>query len=536
MPALRGPVFVFILIIAGCLVPGDSRKRGKPPDKPTAIAKREHTAMIYYVDSLYGSDEADGLSRQTAFRTTARVNTLSLCGGDEVRFRAGRTYPGPLQPRRADTEGTVTITRYGVGRRPMIDGGGEAAVDLRDVSGICLRELAVTNPCGLYGVRILNQAGGEMRGIHVIGCHIYDVYGGHEAFRIATGGIVATSGHEHPGWFRDLLIQDNHIEHVCRTGVILHTYWSNRPWKTWAENDYVSDTENWWPSYEVVWRGNRIERPAGDAMVLIGAIDPLMEWNVAYEVMADPKPPCANAGIWPQSTENCLVQYNEVGYTHKPEGCNDAQGFDVDLSCRNTILQYNYSHDNEGGFLLLCELNNTAEYGYRGTVVRNNLSVNDGNIKGELIAMVGPVRGVTIENNTICYAGNAERIIEVWTEDGTDQAADVVFRNNLLIANGRGNAFHLCNGKNFVFENNLYWGSYRTPQPGETDPVVAEPILTLDGEAGCGPEAAERYVPLPGSPALTAGAAAAKPAPADFFGNPTEGRQYIGAFLSGARK
>ena len=160
--------------------------------------------MIYYVDSLYGSDEADGLSRQTAFRTTARVNTLSLCGGDEVRFRAGRTYPGPLQPRRADTEGTVTITRYGVGRRPVIDGGGEAAVDLRDVSGICLRELAVTNPCGLYGVRILNQAGGEMRGIHVIGCHIYDVYGGHEAFRIATGGIVATSGHEHPGWFRDL--------------------------------------------------------------------------------------------------------------------------------------------------------------------------------------------------------------------------------------------------------------------------------------------------------------------------------------------
>ena len=43
--------------------------------------------MVYYVDGLYGSDAADGLTRQTAFATTARVNALTLSGGDEVRFR-----------------------------------------------------------------------------------------------------------------------------------------------------------------------------------------------------------------------------------------------------------------------------------------------------------------------------------------------------------------------------------------------------------------------------------------------------------------
>ena len=29
-------------------------------------------------------------------------------------------------------------------------------------------------------------------------------------------------------------------------------------------------------------------------------------------------------------------------------------------NCNNTIIQYNYSHDNEGGFLLIC---NTGETG-----------------------------------------------------------------------------------------------------------------------------------------------------------------------------
>ena len=491
--------------------------------------------MVYYVDSIYGRDENDGCSRQTAFRTVTRINSLTLQGGDSVLFKAGGVYPGSLIPRREPGEETVSFDRYGVGAPPVIVGDTEAAVDLLDFAHVELRNLAVTNPQGLYGVRVCNNAGGETAHVHILGCSIYNVYGGHDTFLIQTGGIVITSGREKPGWYRDLLIEDNHVYDVCRTGIILITNWSNRPWKTWAENEYVSDTENWWPSYEVVFRGNLIERPAGDAMVLIGAIRPLMEWNTAYHVMNDPKPHCANAGIWPQSTEGCVVQYNEVGYAHKPAGCDDAQGFDVDLSCRDTLVQYNYSHDNEGGFLLLCELQGTEPYGYRGTVVRNNLSVNDGNVKGELIALVGPVRGVTIENNTLYASGNVERIVEVWSGEGEEQAKDVTIRNNLFISNGKNNQFHLARGENFHMENNLYWGTHATPPEGEKDAVTADPRLRLDGSAGEGRLCAEAYVPLPGSPALAAELPPSRPAPHDFFGNPVQGQAYIGAFLGGHR-
>ena len=489
--------------------------------------------MKYYVDSVLGNDSNDGLSRQTALATVEKINMVELCGGDEILFKSGCSFSGTLRPKRRKDSGFICIGSYGVGDKPLLIGTDEATILLEDISFIKIEDIALTNPNGLYGVLIINESGGEMQSLHVKKCEIFNVYGGHEEFRIYTGGIVATSGKTSPGWFRDLLIEDNHIHDVCRTGVILHTYWSNRPWKTWAENEYVSDSESWWPSYEVVFRGNLIERPAGDAMVLIGAIDPLMEWNTAYEVMANPVPPCANAGIWPQSTENCVVQYNEVGYSHKPEGCNDAQGFDVDLSCRNTIVQYNYSHDNEGGFLLLCELGQTDEYGYTGTIVKNNVSVNDGNTKGELIALVGPVRGVTIENNTMYSSGNVDRIVEVWTDDGTDQAKNVTFRNNIFISNGLDNRFNICNGKNFVFEGNLYWGTHRTVPAGHKDAVVLDPGLIDSGAIGIGRETAEKYAPVN---TVSSGISSIRLAEKDFSGNKCDKLDYLGAFYKGEGK
>jgi hypothetical protein len=58
-----------------------------------------------------------------------------------------------------------------------------------------------------------------------------------------------------------------------------------------------------------------------------------------------------NAGIWPWSTDNTLLQLNEAARTHTTL---DGQGFDADYNSRNTLFQYNYSHDHEGGFMLIC--------------------------------------------------------------------------------------------------------------------------------------------------------------------------------------
>ena len=492
--------------------------------------------MVYYVDSVYGSDKADGLSRQTAFRSVERANQVLLAAGDALLFKAGCTFVGTLKPQRADKEGVVTIGRYGVGDKPVIVGTGEVAVELTDVCGIDLVDLAITNPDGAYGVRILNEAGGEMQHLHVVNCHIYNVYGDHDRFWINTGGIVMTSGRENPGWFRDLLIQDNEILNVCRSGIF--TVCDGRLGETRPDGT-VAHKENgdWYPAVGEVIRGNYIDRTGGDGIVILGAKSPLMEWNTVYRLMTDPVPPCANAGIWPQSTTDCLMQYNEVGYANKPQGCADAQGYDVDAACSDTVIQYNYSHDNGGGFLLLCEVGHSNDDAFfRGTVVRNNLSVNDGGVKGELVGIVGPVRGATLENNTFYYTGNVDRITEVWTADGTDQAKDVVYRNNLIISNGKGNLENVCNGEGFVFDNNAYCGTYTDVPAGAVDTKTFDPRLVKSGESGEGRLAAANYVPLADSPALTAGKKPQFPSAVDFFGNPVDNKQYVGAFVSGPKE
>lgn len=488
--------------------------------------------MTYYIDSRYGCDENDGLSRQTAWRTLAAVNARTYKGGDAILFKAGGTYVGNLAPKREPDGGRIVIGRYGVGDKPEIAAESGCALDLLNFDHVEIRDLSFTAPQGLRGISVQAYNSGALADIFIHDCRIHDVNNGRASFNYESGGIIfIAGGPDKPSWFDDVTIEDNEIIDVGRSGILHTNLWSCRP-QMWGFNKYDGDdSRNWWPSRHMQVRGNYIDRTGGDGIVLLGNDKAVIEWNTVYHVMTNPVPPCANAGIWPQSSNDTLVQYNEVGYCNKPEGCNDAQGFDVDLSCRNTVIQYNYSHDNGGGFLLLCENTSTTDAdNYRGTIVRNNLSINDGRVKGELIALVGPVRGALIENNTIYSTGNVDRLVEVWTDDGQHQAKDVTLRNNLFVSNGRNNAFNLCNGENFVFENNVFWGTHTEVPASHRDTVSFDPKLTLPGRGGDGRAVMEAYVPAEARLFEAAGTPE-KPSDIDALGRETDGKAYVGAFI-----
>ncbi|MBQ7303100.1 MAG: hypothetical protein IJW89_05915 [Clostridia bacterium] len=493
--------------------------------------------MTYFVDSVYGSDKADGTSRQTAWRSLSAVNAHIFKGGDEVLFKAGCTFAGNLTPKRTDTDGVIVFGRYGVGEKPIIVGDGEGVVCLYDFPQVELRDLAITGENALRGVFVKLDKAGACKHTHIVNCRIYDINLHRASFSHTVGGIICQGKREgDKGWFDDLLIQDNEILNVCRSGIF--TVCDGRLGETRPDGTVAhKENSDWYPAVGEVIRGNYIDRTGGDGIVILGAKSPLMEWNTVYRLMTDPVPPCANAGIWPQSTTDCLMQYNEVGYANKPQGCADAQGYDVDAACSDTVIQYNYSHDNGGGFLLLCEVGHSNDDAFfRGSIVRNNLSVNDGGVKGELVGIVGPVRGATLENNTFYSTGNVDRITEVWTADGTDQAKDVVYRNNLIISNGKGNLENVCNGEGFVFDNNAYCGTYTDAPAGAVDTKTFDPRLKKDGESGDGRLAAANYVPLADSPALTVGKKPQFPSAVDFFGNPVDNQQYVGAFVNGPKE
>src|SRR5690606_21855700 len=116
----------------------------------------------------------------------------------------------------------------------------------------------------------------------------------------------------------------------------------------------------------------------------------------------------AAVGIWPWSSDNTVIQFNEVS-DHKAYKV-DGQGYDADFNCKNTIIQYNYSHNNSGGFVLVCNKGESTgtndNIGNEGSVVRYNISLDDGrypdsDITRGTISLNGPITNTTIEKNVI---------------------------------------------------------------------------------------------------------------------------------------
>ena len=97
--------------------------------------------MNYYIDSRYGNDANDGLSRQTAFRSVEKMSEIMLNGGDTVLLKAGTEYVGSLHLKRNRDGGIIKIDRYGVGEKPIINGIGKSPVLLENFDYVEIESL-----------------------------------------------------------------------------------------------------------------------------------------------------------------------------------------------------------------------------------------------------------------------------------------------------------------------------------------------------------------------------------------------------------
>lgn len=390
-----------------------------------------HRASTFYVDSKGGCDENDGRSEAAPFKTLERVSRESYGPGDRIRFRRGRTYCGSLTLNACGhAAAPVRVEAYGSGTAPKIAGQGGAAVTIRAVY-LTLEGLEITNPGGLFGIHILPLKSGENSGITVSGCYIHDVneeetpgWGGY----IGSGGIIARADGEEPVWFRDMVLQDNIIRNTSRMGITISNSWGWRYGGAgYIRNQYVDDDNGWYPNRNCRIIGNTVDGTKGDSILVQCGQDVLIERNTVYRANASLKDHAkiAMVAIWTISTLNTVMQYNEVGYTRRPGA--DGEAFDTDHAEDGCLIQYNYSHHNEGGFVLLCNgMPGTA----RNATIRYNLSVGDGGSEdGACIQFIGDVPGTQIYNNTF-WLSEASRILDVWR----NRAKDVRITGNIFAA------------------------------------------------------------------------------------------------------
>lgn len=89
--------------------------------KTNIITKSATNNMVYYVDSILGSDTNDGLSQDTAWKSLSKVSSKAFNPGDVVKFCSGRSWSGQLRVTSSGLSNSpILITDYGEGSSPII--------------------------------------------------------------------------------------------------------------------------------------------------------------------------------------------------------------------------------------------------------------------------------------------------------------------------------------------------------------------------------------------------------------------------------
>ncbi|HMF15485.1 MAG TPA: right-handed parallel beta-helix repeat-containing protein, partial [Gemmataceae bacterium] len=396
----------------------------------TALA---HPALAadYYV-STAGDDSRDGTTPDRAWRSVARAGRQELRPGDRLLFRGGDTFEGSLVVKTAGTPSAaspITIGSYGPGKAVLRSGNGTAVL-VENSGGIVIRYLIVegkdrrTNQGS--GISILNTLPGGKRLEHV---RIENV----EARRFGKYGIAVGGWPEDKSQsgFRDVLITGCRASDNALVGIHVygfHDYYA----KTYAHRDVaVIDCV----SHDNPGDPDKLDNHSGDGILLHdvdgGRIDGCTAFGNGSLCRAESGGP---VGIWAWSSRKLVIQ-NCVSVRNRTGGKYDGGGFDFDGGVSESVMQYNYSAENDGAGYLVFDFG-AAPFRLADNVVRFNISENDGRKNGYAgitVNSVGePVERLQLLHNT-AFVGKSD-VKERPAALCIHQSKDCRVHNNLLIA------------------------------------------------------------------------------------------------------
>src|SRR5262245_26433022 len=79
--------------------------------------------ISYYIDNVNGNDNNSGRTRNTAWRSLDKLNTITFEAGDQIYLRRGQTFKGFLHLAGSGEQGKpIKLGSFGAGKRPVIDG------------------------------------------------------------------------------------------------------------------------------------------------------------------------------------------------------------------------------------------------------------------------------------------------------------------------------------------------------------------------------------------------------------------------------
>jgi len=314
------------------------------------------SATDYYV-SPSGNDGARGTSPEQPWQSLTPVNGLDLVAGDRILLQADAEFIGPLFFDAKDHGAAakpIVVTSYGTGRA-TIHSPTNRAVYAYNTAGIAISHLDfVGSPRSPSdGVAFFNDLPGDVRfeGIELLDIEV----SGFGNNGVSIGGWNGRSG------FHGVRISHSRIHDNGLNGIMIYG-------KEPHANQDVS------LSHVVSYRNSGFpgKAPSGSGIVLGGTDGGVIEWSTAHDNgwLGN-----AGVGIWTYASTKVLIQHNE-SYNNRTTGDADGGGFGLDGGVTHSIMQYNFSHGNDGAGYLLCQYRDAPPWG--SNILRPKLSVADG--------------------------------------------------------------------------------------------------------------------------------------------------------------
>ena len=421
----------------------------------TFPAYAQEVGTSYYIDASAGSDANDGKSSDSAWKTLDKVNATEFQPGDKILFKAGESWEGVLHPKGSgDSDHQIAIDMYGKGNKPHFDAQGKTItvslastmngadtwtisttvwldgqdywtisdLDVSNTAGAGMEERAIRQ--GIWVRGKLSETDGVTRGIKILNNDVHDVKGqnirwnptGYDMYSNAAIYVSQPGPSMESRKFDDLLIEGNHVENTVTGGIKV------------MEEEPEQHTQYF---TKVIVRKNYVSNVGSDGIIISHSIDPLIEYNTVLDAggLGNASDTVVIAGLWITNCNDAVLQYNEVARTRYFQG--DGQAFDTDWGNSGVIIhQYNYTHDNQGGFFM----NSSGDAGANGparTILRYNISENDGTYSGRPTLIDGnrDNRPVEVYNN-IFYNDNHG----VELNPGSSSAYE--YKNNIFYSTG----------------------------------------------------------------------------------------------------
>jgi hypothetical protein len=350
----------------------------------------------HYVDCSAGSDAADSLTPQTAWRTIARASSFIYQPGDSLLLKRDTRCEGMLWPKGSGNErASIHIGAYGLGPLPIVVGGSESA-----------------------GLRLNNQQYWEIENIEVVGGSPYGIHIGGSApemrhFRITNvvvHDVAGTPLNKDSGLL--VIAPDENaksrIQDVVVDGV---TAYDTSEWAGIIVNGAGFDSADGQERGDhIEIRNSIVHDVAGDGILLARVAHGVLEHNVAWFTGMQEKETIGTPNaIWEWRCKDCRVEYNEAYFTDSPGV--DGGAFDIDYGDENNLLNHNFGHDSQGYCISVFGAEGTSGNSTHSEI-RNNTCVHNGRSprlskrQGAIFLYTwngGRLDGVEVTGNTIVW-------------------------------------------------------------------------------------------------------------------------------------